>query len=311
MLLLIVIIILVACLSIMWNIYFSFFWFQQNYQDINNYQNSNYWAISSIEKWLLSSKYMWAWYEWSGGFMWTWYWWNISDTFSWDFLKFNNWYNWLYFDINSKTQKVTWKIDYNSMTTIILTLNTWSNYYSGEQSINNFFDSTNYISWNIKNNFDEISSTNDIQLKRIIILTDWNWHIISQNSWNEILNNKLNNWVSIHFASWTYNIFNSWSTIGSWFTNSWTDYYSIWRALTWWNAVLLQFYITWAYLKTSNWIVPYLDFEVESNIDFSDIYYYITGTSVVWNYKQELSIKRPTINYKNPNRKNFIFPNYN
>ncbi len=311
MLLLIVIIILIACAWILWNIYFNFFSFQQNYQNLNNYYNSNYWAISSIEKWLLSSKYTWPWYKWSGGFLWTWYWWNISDTFSWDFWKFNNWYNWLYFDINSKTQKVTWKIDYNSMTTIILTLNTWSNYYSWEQSINNFFDSTNYISWYLKNNFGLIFSYDEVQLKRIITLTDWHWYIIASNTWNEILNNNINSWVSINFSSWTYNIFNSWSTSGSWFNNSWVSYDSIGQALTWGKTILLQLYITWWHLKTTDGVVPHLDFEIESNIDFSDIYYYITGTSIVWNYKKELFIKRPTSKYKNPNYKNFIFPNYN
>jgi hypothetical protein len=254
---------------------------------------------------------MWAWYMWSGGFFSTWYWWNISDSFSWDFWKFTNEYNWLFFDINSKTKNIKWQIKYDTMTTIILTLSTWSDYYSGIYTIENFFNNSNYISWYIKNNFDIIESTDDIQLKRIMSLTDWYWYIIAQNTGNEILNNKINNWISIYFASWTYDIFNSWTTIGSWFTNSWINYDSISQALTWWKAILLQFYITWWYLKTSNWIIPHLDLNIESNIDFSDIYYYITGTAIIGKYKTHKNIKKSTSNYKNPNYQNFIFPYYN
>jgi len=253
---------------------------------------------------------MWPWYTWSGGFLWTGYWWNTSDIFSWDFWKFTNGYNWLFFDINSKNNQIKWKINYDSTNTIVLILNTWSNYYSGGTKIENFFHNTSYISWYIKNNFDHISSTNDIQLKRIITLTNWYWYIIAQNTWNEILNNQINSWISIYFTSWTYDIFNSWSTNGSWFINSWINYDSIWLALTGWKALLLQFYITWWYLKTTHGTIPHLDFEIESDIDFSDIYYYITGTSLVWKYKKEISIKKPTSNYKNPNYKNFIFPYY-
>jgi len=253
---------------------------------------------------------MWAWYTWSGGFLWTGYWWNISDVFSWDFWKFANWYNWLSFDINSKTKKIKWKIKYNTTNTIVLMLNTGSNYYSGQNIIKKFFDETNYISWYIKNNFDTISSDNSIQLKRIITLTDWHWYITAQNTWNEILNSKINDWFPIYFSSWTYDIFSSWSTDWSGFINSWTEYDSIWQALTWWKAIFLQFYITGWYLKSNNWIIPHLDLNIESNIDFADIYYYINWQWTIWKYQQNLSIKKPTYNYKNPNRKNFIFPYY-
>lgn len=313
MLLLIIIIILIICTSILWNIYFNFFNFQQNYQDLNSYQNSYYGAISSIERWLISSKYMGPWYKWSWGFLWTWYWWNISDNFLLDFWKFTKWDNWLFFAINSKTNKITWKIDYDLIQTIILTLNTWSDYYWTETTIREFFGDESYISWYIKNNFDPISLDTDFQLKWVISLTDWNWHIIPIpiNTWNEISNKEINNWASIIFATWIYDIFNSWSIDGAWFRNSGIDYHSIEQALSWWKAILIQFYITWWYLKTTNGIVPYLDFEIESNIEFSDIYYYMTGTSIVWNYKKELFIKKPTSKYKNPNYKNFIFPNYN
>lgn len=311
MLLLIVIIILIACAWILWNIYFNFFSFQQNFQDINNYYNSYYGVVSSIERWLLSNKYFGVWYQWSAGYLWTWTWWNMSDTLEDGFWNFTRNNNWIYRSINSKTTSTIWKINYNDITTIILTMNTWSNEYWYDTTISKFFEDDNYIWLYIKNNFEPISLEEEIQLKWNMVLKDWKGNISARGDWNEILNNKLNDWTSVKFSKLTYDIFNSGAIDGSGFDNDWKEYSNIWDALVGLNELLIQFYITWEYLKTNNWIVPYLDFTIKSNIDVSDLYYYITGTSIVWNYKKDFSIKKPTSNYKNPNRKSFIFPYYN
>lgn len=306
MLLLIVIIILIASVWILWNIYFHFFNFQQNFQDLNHYQNSYYWAISAIERWLLSSKYMWHWYKWSTENLWTW--WNIGDIVGWEFWNFANW---LFFDINSKTTWTNWTIEYNKITTIKLVLNTGENIYSGTNQILNFFNDDNYISGTITNNFDPISDTNQIQLKRILTLNDENGYVIANITGNEFFNWTLNEWTNFYFSGWTQNIF-GFSATENGFNNSWTAYNTIWEALSGGEALEIHFYITGTnYLLANNKIVPYLDFEINSNLDFVDSYYYITWMSIYWKYKQNLLIKKPISNYQNPNYKNFIFPYYN
>lgn len=307
MLLLIVLIIIVASVWILWNIYFHFFNFQQNFQDLNNYQNSYYWAISAIERWLLSSKYMWYWYEGSTENLWTW--WNISDIVEWEFWNFTNW---LFFGIDSKTQETSWKIKYDKITTIKLVLNTGENIYSGENQILNFFDDSSYISGIVKSGF-SISGANQTQLKRVIALDNGNGYIIANKTWNEFSNWKINEWANFYFSNGTRNIFNPYASEFSGFKNSWTPYNTIWEALSGGKAVEIHFYITGInYLLTdNNKIVPYLDFEINSNLDFVDSYYYINWVSIYWKYKQNLSVKRPVSNYQNPNYKNFIFPYYN
>ena len=312
MLLLIVLIILIASLWILWNIYFHFFAFQQNFQDLNNYQNGYYASISSIERWLLSSKYVRAGYDGSGWFLWTWYWWNISDLLS-NFWKITNWSNWLYFDINSKTKKVIWKINYDKITTILLSLNDSEDTYSSWTNIKKFFEDNDvYISGYIKNNFSSINETDKIQLKWFFVLNNENWYIIAWNTWNEISNWQINNGVHVYFSNETNNIFDQYQLNDSVsFESSWVIFDNIWEALSWQKAIMLWFYITGNYLFSNNKIVPYLDFEIESNLDFVDSHYYITWVSIYWKYKQNLSIKKPVSNYQNPNYKNFIFPYYN
>jgi hypothetical protein len=310
MLLLIVIVILIWSAGILWNIYFSFFSFQQNYLDLNNYYNSNYGAVSSIERALISSKYTWPWFVWSGWFLSTWNWWSISDIFSWDFGKFTNDINWIYRSLNSKTQKIEGKLNYNEILNIILSTNSWDNLYSWTNTYYNFFDESIELSWYINIlNFEEIEPSTWIQLKRIIRTSNNGEYIIAGGEWNEILNEKINNNSTIFFASGIYDIFNSWSILWSGFLTSWISYaWNINDALSWWCATWLNLYITWWYLINSNWAIPYLFYSFESNTDFSDIYYYITWTSIVWNYQKDIFIKKPTSLYHN--QQNFIFPYY-
>jgi len=72
MFLLIVIIILIAATSILWNIYVWIFPFLQNYWNLENYSNSQYAAISAIERWLLVAKYKHPSFVWSWWYIWTW-----------------------------------------------------------------------------------------------------------------------------------------------------------------------------------------------------------------------------------------------
>jgi hypothetical protein len=89
----------------------------------------------------------------------------------------------------------------------------------------------------------------------------------------------------------------------------WSSYtWNINDALNWWYATWLNFYITWWYLINSNWIVPHLFYHFESNTSFSDLYYNLTWTAIIWNYKKEIFIKKPTSIYQNP--QTFIFPYY-
>lgn len=310
MLLLIVIIILIWSAGILWNIYFSFFSFQRNYQDINNYYNSNYWAVSSIERALISSKYTWPGFIWSWWFLMTWNWWSISDVFSWEFGKFTNDINWIYWSLNSQTQKIEWILKYNDILDIILSVNSWNDLYSWTNTYYNFFDESNYISWYInKWNFEEVEQNNWIQIKWVIRTANNEEYIIAWWDWNEISNNQINNTWIVYFENETYNIFNSWYTVWSGFNTWWTLYvWNISGALSSAKAKWLQFYITWWYLKKSNWIIPYLFYSFESNTGFADIYYNITWTAIIWNYKKEIFIKKPTSIYKN--NQNFIFPYY-
>ncbi|HPC34575.1 MAG TPA: hypothetical protein PLP73_02845 [Candidatus Absconditabacterales bacterium] len=306
MLLLIVIIILIASVGILGNIYFHFFNFQQNFQDLNHYQNSYYGAISAIERGLLSSKYMGHGYKGStenlgtGG--------NIGDIVE---GEFGNFANGLFFDINSKTTGTNGTIEYNKITTIKLVLNTGENIYSRTNQILNFFNDDNYISGTITNNFDPISDTNQIQLKRILTLNDENGYVIANITGNEFFNGTLNEGTNFYFSGGTQNIF-GFSATENGFNNSGTAYNTIGEALSGGEALEIHFYITGTnYLLANNKIVPYLDFEINSNLDFVDSYYYITGMSIYGKYKQNLLIKKPISNYQNPNYKNFIFPYYN
>ncbi|MCK9467261.1 MAG: hypothetical protein M0P94_02940 [Candidatus Absconditabacterales bacterium] len=312
MLLLIVLIILIASLGILGNIYFHFFAFQQNFQDLNNYQNSYYASISSIERGLLSSKYVRAGYDGSGGFLGTGYWGNISDLLS-NFGKITNGSNGLYFDINSKTKKVIGKINYDKITTILLSLNDSEDTYSSGTNIKKFFEDNDvYISGYIKNNFSSINETDKIQLKWFFVLNNENGYIIAGNTGNEISNGQINNGVHVYFSNETNNIFDQYQLSDSVsFESSGVIFDNIGEALSGQKAIMLGFYITGNYLFSNNKIVPYLDFEIESNLDFVDSHYYITGVSIYGKYKQNLSIKKPVSNYQNPNYKNFIFPYYN
>ena len=328
MFLLVIIVILIASTSILWNIYVWLFSFQQNYNDLDNYYASYYWAISSIERGLLVTKYKKAGFVWSGGFIWSWSWWPISDILSGDLWQLNKNQNWFYWDINSRTQNISWQLDYTTLLNIILTLddsNNLDNPYINTTWINiikNFFNNTAYISWVIidENNLWDITLATWISVKRKLEINNSNneEYIIptsSPNDWNEIFNDNINDSSHLHFHKNTHNIHDISAPQWSWFSTNITGYgsgISIWDILTWWYASWVLFNITWNYIETdTNNILPYLKYYFDSDTEFADTNYIIVWEAVVWNYKKTIIIKKPTSNYKNTSRKNFIFPYYN
>jgi hypothetical protein len=81
--------------------------------------------------------------------------------------------------------------------------------------------------------------------------------------------------------------------------------------LSWWTATWLIINITWAYLTTDQYnVIPQILYSIISDKEISDTDYTIIGEAIIWNYKKTIIIKKPISNYKNPNRKNFIFPYY-
>jgi hypothetical protein len=329
MFLLIVIILLIAATSILGNIYVWFFSFQQNYWDLENYKNSYYAAISSVERWLLVTKYKEPWFIWSGWFLWTWSRWPTSDTFSWNFWKINYINNWTYRDINSRTQKISWDIEYNKIFILYKDIdNSTDNYNTTDSSnLNNFYENEeNYISWYIyKNNkFSNIIDSNLKWITRISNTEHW-WPM-----WSNIINSSnINNKNPIYFTKSTNNIHtinpnNTASTSGQ----PWSWFYTIignalWNQeleqFTWTNAFYwmitpsnwILFYITWDIKDGNNNRLPNLKYYFQSNTWFADINYNITWSAIIWNYKKDIFIQKPTSNIRNPNRKKFIFPYYN
>ena len=326
MFLMIVIIILITATSILWNIYLWIFSFQKNYNSLDQYHNSYYAAISSIERWLLATKYKKAWFEWSGWFIWDENWWNISDFLTWDLWKLNENDNWFYWTINSKTNNLTWILNYDELLNLMLFIDTNidKNLYTKTDYNNisySMFDNSDTLTINLSKNdeIQNINPENEIPINRKLYISNhYNDKYIVTNTWiynwNNIFNKNINNEENIIF--WK-NIKN----IHPWFTGTWhsfctnTKCYSpdtdINFILSWGYATWLILNITWVYLKSDeDNTIPNIIYNINSTTPISARYHTIKWEAIIWNYKKTIIIKKPISNYKNPNRKNFIFPYY-
>jgi hypothetical protein len=313
MFLLMVIIILIAATSILSNIYVWIFPFQQNYGDLENYSNSQYAAISAIERWLLVTKHKKPSFIWSGWFIWTWNWWEISDIFSWAFWKYNQWDNGIYRNINSQCNSEKWILKNNQ----VLVFNTYH------------YDTTPIYTWDNEISTDSISTIWEVNWTFTMPISSVNlikWNIYRQIEWDD----KIEWYTWFVTSSWNTNIkisdintqqniiFNKTTINPTWVSNTW-------------DLLCTQ---SWCYHanitdlipspNNDKWIILYIQdrltdnnnqiwsikYNLENNFSWNCQNYTITWISIVWKYKQTISIKKPAFNYKNPNRENFIFPYY-
>lgn len=118
MFLIIVIIVIGACASIIWSIYFNTIAIQKSYWTVNWYYWAYYGAISSIERWLLMSKLKYPTYIGSWWFKWGDIYWAKSNWFSWDFRKLTQWNNSLTWSVNSLTKHISGTIDTKTIRSI-------------------------------------------------------------------------------------------------------------------------------------------------------------------------------------------------
>lgn len=146
MFLIIVIIVIGACASILWSIYYNTISIQKSYGTVNWYYWAYYWAISSIERWLLMSKLKYPTYVGSWWFKWSTIYWAQSNWFSWEFWKLNQWNNSLTWSVNSLTTHISGVIDTKTIRAISFYTynNSNSNSYSGWN-----INWTNWISKNL------------------------------------------------------------------------------------------------------------------------------------------------------------------
>ena len=106
MLLAFTLVLIVLILGIMANIY-SFFWpFFENLANISDYNSAYYWAISSVERWLLVTRYKKPWFEWSWWFFWDISYGPASDTILEGLWRLNLPNNWILWQINSRTTRI-------------------------------------------------------------------------------------------------------------------------------------------------------------------------------------------------------------
>ena len=141
----IIIIILGACASILWSIYYNIIAIQKNYGTVNAYYWAYYWAMSAMERWLLMSKIKYPTYAGSGWFKWDISYWANSEVFSWDFWKLNQWNNSITWNINSKTNRISWTIDTKTIRAI-------SFYQYSDSNNDSYISGTNEWASGIKDN---------------------------------------------------------------------------------------------------------------------------------------------------------------
>ncbi|HRX64128.1 MAG TPA: hypothetical protein P5060_03435 [Candidatus Absconditabacterales bacterium] len=318
MFLLIVIIILISSAGILGSIYVGYFSFLQNYADGENYHSTNYAAISSIERGLLSTKYKNPGYIGSGGFIQSESRGPQSDIITGNFGNINNTSNGLYRDTNSRTQTISGDITYDKILGIILMPDISTNPYTGDNTYEtSFFDDSEYISGIIylADGHESLSPNTGKNVNRKLDISTSDEYIIAspEGEGNQINNNKINNHNTIYFFKDTTDLFNSGATTGSGFVSSGTSHTSgtnIGTIISSGYGENLNIYITGNLIDISNNFIGKLKYYFESNTGFADVYYNITGSAIIGNYKKELFIQKPTSNIKNPNRQSFIFPYY-
>lgn len=220
MIIIITLVLLIIWTALLTSIYSIVNPFLYNLWEIKNYNIAYYWAIWSIERWLLVLKYHKQWFEWSWWWNWNINYWNINDKIqSWFSLLWAN-KNWMRFEIKSRNQ---WQIPSNWKWNIEFDFRwNWSEnfnkleYKSSEEiilDIDNTTNSWNYYTWIINRNYaynflnssPQISGT--FRLPSKIYSWFWNlwlcttcdldWDLI----WNDIIINR-----SL-FGSFNWNIF--------------------------------------------------------------------------------------------------------
>jgi hypothetical protein len=170
MLLAFIFILIIVWLGILLSVYSMFLPFFENLHDIINYNISYYWAVSSIERWLLITKYQ------QPGFEWSWWWINDtvigpqSDFKIWDLGRIQNENNSSYRKINSRTTQIpttSWwninyllaaadspnfnKIWYNTVEKLLLSIDQTDDtedYYTNDGNTTNYLGS--YIEWTLR-----------------------------------------------------------------------------------------------------------------------------------------------------------------
>lgn len=319
MFLLIVIVILIASASILWNIYMWIFSLQQNYGDINSYYSSYYGAISSIERWLLVTKYKQPSFVGSGWFIWDNNRWEISEIFSWDFGKFTEWSNWLVWEINSYCEHITGTLRNNNVLIINSKAYWYTNtghYETDTSSRTRSFSAYLKLTWNITNIYNN-TILNNGNVYRQLDEAYYSWFVIS--TWNTMINyyDIINSWYIDINSSTTdpSNIAPIWDTLCT------QDWCFVWQTI---NDLInpdkwILFYIKERFLDNNSWQIGQLNYDFNISLPSSPWdnthtncqFYYINWNWNIWNYKNTLQIKKPAFNYKNPYRQNFIFPYYN
>lgn len=312
MFLLIVIVILIASASILWNIYMWIFSLQQNYGDINNYYNSYYAAISSIERWLLVTKYKQPSFVWSGWFIGNDNRWEASEMFSGNFGKFTEWNNWLVWEINSYCENITWALKHNNVLTIkYLSYTNDTEHYEvaipwSAMWLSVFLE----LTWDIINNYN--IDLADMNIYRQVDERGTSWFVIS--SWDTMINNS---WYIYIYQGTTdpSNIAPIWNTLC---TEDWC-----FSGLTvgWWVLTdeQIHFYIKDRIIWVNSWQLWHINYNFNlynPGSPWVDMHtncpnYTIIWNWTIWKYKNTLQIQKPAFNYKNPYRQDFIFPYYN
>lgn len=106
MLLAFALVLLVLILGVIANI-FSIFWpFFENLSNVADYNSAYYWAVSSLERWMLVTRYKEPGFVWSGWYFGTDSFWPKSDSISFGFGRLNLPNNWLSRQINSRTKRI-------------------------------------------------------------------------------------------------------------------------------------------------------------------------------------------------------------
>ena len=111
MFIIIMVMILGTCIAVLSSIYYNTNALQKTYWSVNSYYWAYYWAISSIERWLLMSKLKYPTYEWVWWFKWETIYWANSNGFSWEFWRLNQGNNSMIWKVTSKADSIKGYID--------------------------------------------------------------------------------------------------------------------------------------------------------------------------------------------------------
>lgn len=118
MFIMIMVIILGTCVSVLTSIYYNTMALQNTYGSVNTYYWAYYWALSSIERWLLMTKIKYPGYEWTWWFVWWKEIWSKSNLFPWKFRRLSNTQNTMIRTVNSLTTNIKWTVDNKTIAAI-------------------------------------------------------------------------------------------------------------------------------------------------------------------------------------------------